>query len=151
MATFLFVEDGKLVPITRYADVDRFIKSMEKVRDAALKGAKTRAQLQMLSASLHHVQFGLLKQLIGAVFKESSYDSLGKFMRKTLMVGMMHFQDPYNLDLERLERCGIHYAVPDGRIIPFCAMNTIYRPQIERAFSVTHLSQANLSKKSQNI
>jgi len=30
------------------------------------------------------------------------------------MVGLMHFQDPYNFDLERLERCGIHYAVPDG-------------------------------------
>ena len=151
MATFLFVEDGKLVPITRYVDVDSFIKSMGKVREAAVKGAKTRAQLQMLSASLRHVQFGLLKQLIGSVFKEGSYDSLGKFMRRILMVGMMHFQDPYNLDLERLERCGIHYAVPDGRIIPFCAMNTIYRPQIERAFSVTRPSQGNLSKKSEHL
>lgn len=131
MATFLFVEDGKLVPITRYADIDNFIKSMEKVREVALKGAKTRAQLHMISASLRHVKLGLLKQLIGSVFKEGSYDSLGNFMRRILMVSMMHFQDPYNLDLERLERCGIHYAVPDGRIIPFCAMNTLYRSKIE--------------------
>jgi uncharacterized radical SAM superfamily Fe-S cluster-containing enzyme len=53
-----------------------------------------------------------------------------------LMVGMMHFQDPYNLDLERLERCGIHYAVPDGRVIPFCAMNTLYRSKIEKDLGV---------------
>ncbi len=136
VATFLFLEKGKLVPITRYADVDGFIRSMERVRDAAVKGAKTRAQLRLISAALRHVQLGLLRQLIGAVFKEGSYHSLGTFMQRILMVGMMHFQDPYNLDLERLERCGIHYAVPDGRIIPFCAMNTLYRTQIERELGV---------------
>ena len=26
------------------------------------------------------------------------------------MVGAMHFMDGYNFDLERVERCGIHYA-----------------------------------------
>jgi len=61
------------------------------------------------------------------------------------MIGMMHFQDPYNFDLERLERCGIHYAVPDGRVIPFCAMNSIYRTQIEQEFG-TPLSNKNDSK-----
>jgi hypothetical protein len=40
--------------------------------------------------------------------------------------------DPYNFDLERVQRCVIHYAVPDGRIIPFCTMNSIHRPAIER-------------------
>jgi hypothetical protein len=43
--------------------------------------------------------------------------------------------DPYNFDLERVERCGIHYAVPDGRIIPFCAMNTLHREKIEKQFA----------------
>jgi len=136
MATFLFIEDGKLVPITRYGDVDKFMESMGKVRDAALKGSKTRAQLHMASASLRHIRFSLLKKLVGSVFKEGSYNSLGDFMRRILMVGLMHFQDPYNFDLERLERCGIHYAVPDGRIIPFCAMNTLYRSGIERVLGV---------------
>jgi len=48
---------------------------------------------------------------------------------------MMHFQDPYNFDLERVKRCGIHYATPDGRIIPFCSYNNIYRREIEKKFS----------------
>jgi uncharacterized radical SAM superfamily Fe-S cluster-containing enzyme len=59
-------------------------------------------------------------------------------MRKIVMVGDMHFMDPYNFDLERVERCGIHYATPDGRIIPFCTMNTLYRPEIEKAFSIAY-------------
>ncbi len=48
----------------------------------------------------------------------------------------MHFQDAYNLDTERLQRCGAHYATPDGRIIPFCAYNTLHRKGVEDRFSV---------------
>jgi len=51
------------------------------------------------------------------------------------MVGMMHFMDPYNFDLERVQHCDVNYSVPDGRIIPFCAMNTIHRSRIEEKFS----------------
>jgi hypothetical protein len=47
----------------------------------------------------------------------------------------MHFMDPYNFDLERVQRCIIHYATPDGRLIPFCTMNTIHRQEIERQFA----------------
>jgi uncharacterized radical SAM superfamily Fe-S cluster-containing enzyme len=43
--------------------------------------------------------------------------------------------DPFNFDQDRVRRCVIHYAVPDGRIIPFCSMNTIYRKEIEDKFS----------------
>ncbi len=136
MATFLFIKDGNLIPITRDIDVDAFLKSLKNVRDLALKGAKRRAQLQLATAALRYVKLGLFKQLIGSLFSDASYSSLGNFIDRVLMVGMMHFQDPYNLDLERLERCGIHYAVPDGRIIPFCAMNTLYRSKIEKALGV---------------
>jgi len=31
----------------------------------------------------------------------------------------MHFMDLWNFDQDRVKRCVIHYAVPDGRIIPF--------------------------------
>jgi uncharacterized radical SAM superfamily Fe-S cluster-containing enzyme len=137
MATFLLIENGNFVPITRYINVDKFMESMKKVYKTALKGSKKKAQLYLLSASLRHARMGLLKQLIKNVLTEGSYDSLGDLMKNVLMIGLMHFQDPYNFDLERLERCGIHYAVPDGRIIPFCAMNTIYRPQVEKEMSLS--------------
>jgi len=44
--------------------------------------------------------------------------------------------DPYNFDTDRVQRCIIHYATPDGRIIPFCSYNSIHRPEVERKFSV---------------
>jgi hypothetical protein len=52
---------------------------------------------------------------------------------------MMHFQDKYNEDLERLQRCDIHYLTPDLRIIPFCAFNVIpewYRDRIQKKYSI---------------
>ena len=71
-----------------------------------------------------------LIRLLLNVFRSGTWESLAKFHDKTLFIGMMHFQDLYNMDLERLQRCGIHYALPDGRIVPFCSYNTVHRPPI---------------------
>ena len=65
-----------------------------------------------------------------------NYRTLAALHDKLLLVGMMHFMDPYNFDLERVQRCCIHYAVPDGRIIPFCTMNSIHRPKIEKELGI---------------
>jgi uncharacterized radical SAM superfamily Fe-S cluster-containing enzyme len=48
----------------------------------------------------------------------------------------MHFQDVYNMDLERLRSCGVHYVTPDGRIISFCTYNKYLLPPGEDRFSV---------------
>ena len=53
---------------------------------------------------------------------------------------MMHFMDLYNYDIDRVQRCCIHYAVPDGRIIPFCAFNVIpqvFRDKTQKEFSIS--------------
>ncbi len=55
-----------------------------------------------------------------------------------LLVGGMHFQDSYNYNVDRVKRCSIHYAAPNGRIYPFCTYNSgpVFREKIERQFSV---------------
>lgn len=134
MATFVFVEDDKLVPITRYANVDGFVNAMSEVAELAEAGKKVRAGMKMME-SLRHLKLQVLGPLVTGVVKEGSYEALGRLMRRIVMIGAMHFMDGYNFDLERVERCGIHYAIPDGRIIPFCTMNTLHRQQIERQFA----------------
>jgi uncharacterized radical SAM superfamily Fe-S cluster-containing enzyme len=134
MATFVFVEDGELVPITRYANVDAFMNAMSEVAALAQAGKKVRANMKMIE-SLKHLRLKVLGPLVTGVMKEGSYEALGRLMRSIIMIGGMHFMDGYNFDLERVERCGIHYAIPDGRIIPFCTMNTLHREQIERQFA----------------
>jgi hypothetical protein len=77
-------------------------------------------------------------KLLGGIFSDSSKAKLADFTWSLLMVGGMHFQDSYNYDIERVKRCVIHYAVPDGRVIPFCAYNggPTYRTEVEKKFSV---------------
>ncbi|MHA1467216.1 MAG: hypothetical protein ACTSP6_03950, partial [Promethearchaeota archaeon] len=64
------------------------------------------------------------------------------FLTKNLLVSAMHFQDAYNFDLDRVSQCLVHYGVvdPDDHSktleIPFCAMNTIHRPRIEKALAI---------------
>jgi len=68
--------------------------------------------------------------------KEGSYEALGKMMKRMVMIGIMHFMDPYNFDLERVQMCNIHYALPDGTIRPFCTYNAIHRPIVEGKYGI---------------
>ncbi len=135
MATYIFVEDGELVPITRYASVEKLLQAMQKVCRDAQAGQMLRAKLRLIGA-LRHVRWSLLRKLVWGILSRGSYEALAELHHKMIMIGMMHFMDLYNFDLERVQRCVIHYAIPDGRIIPFCTMNSIHRETIEKAFSM---------------
>jgi hypothetical protein len=135
MATYLFVKDGEMIPITHYGNVDKFRETMEKVYEEASKGHGTRAKLRLFSA-MRHVKFSLMMNYIWPVLTKGTYEALGELQTKSILLSSMHFMDPYNFDLERVQMCCIHYAVPDGRIIPFCTMNSLHREVIEKKLGV---------------
>jgi len=136
MATYIFIENGDIVPITRYGNVDKFIESLKKVYEDAVQGKERKAKLRLI-ATLRHVKLNFLRKYLWRVIREGSYEALGDLQRRSILLSAMHFMDPYNFDLERIENCVIHYAIPDGRIIPFCTMNSIHRPNIEKQFSIS--------------
>ncbi len=135
MATFVMVENGNLTPVTRYGNIEKFRDSLQKVYEDTQKGSKSKAKLRLVGAA-RHMKFSFLRKYVLRVLMEGDYQSLGDFARTALMISSMHFMDPYNFDLERVQRCVIHYAVPDGRIIPFCTMNSIHRQEVEKKLGV---------------
>jgi hypothetical protein len=135
MATYLFIEKGEITPITHLGNVEKFLATMESVYEEAQKGHDTRAKMRLLGA-LRHVKFGMMRKHLLPILRTGSYEALGELQRKTILLSSMHFMDPYNFDLERVQRCCIHYAVPDGRIIPFCTMNSIHRSHVEKKLGV---------------
>jgi len=135
VATFMVKGKDGWVPITKLADVDRFFLTMDSVYHDLLEGHRIRAKIRIIGA-IRHVKASFIKEVLWPVLKTGSYDALGRFMRKVVMVGCMHFMDPYNFDLQRLERCVIHYGLPDGTIRPFCSVNTLHRAKVEKAYSV---------------
>ncbi|MHA1450281.1 MAG: tetraether lipid synthase Tes [Candidatus Hodarchaeales archaeon] len=77
-----------------------------------------------------------LHQLVlGLIFKKF-YTPSSELYRKVMFLGSMHFMDPYNYDIQRVQKCCIHYATPDGRLIPFCNYNNLprYRKTIEQNY-----------------
>jgi len=150
-ATYLFVENGNAIPITRFVDVDGFfdfiIRTTESIKNAPMKKiSKYAILLKALSEVPKYIDekkapkslnFG---EMIKKVLRNMDYRSLGEFHWNSLFVGTMHFQDLYNYDVERVKRCVIHYATPDEkrRIVPFCSYNSgpTYRDEVERKFSI---------------
>jgi len=135
-ATFLVVDkDGSFKPIMKYVDVDRFAEVFWDVYFSGAKGKKTMAKLKMLKL-LPMAKSDFVRGLIRNVITKGSYEALGDFMGRIVMVGIMHFQDVWNLDLERVQRCAIHYVTPDMKIRSFCTYNSIHRPNVEKQFAV---------------
>jgi uncharacterized radical SAM superfamily Fe-S cluster-containing enzyme len=143
-ATYIFIDGDEVIPITRFVDVDKFFDLLSRSSDDIKNGgfigkAKVLKRATMkLPKTIDRDKKPESLDLTGIltkVFKERSYSALGDFHHETLLISCMHFMDPWNFDQDRVRRCVIHYAVPDGRIIPFCSMNAIYRSEIEKKFA----------------
>jgi len=143
-ATYVFIENGRFKPITEFIDVEGFMEfllgSAEEINKSRIW--KIKAITGLISALRKYIDKDKAPEgidslsLLASILGIGNREALAEFHRKTLFIGAMHFMDAYNFDLERVKRCGIHYATPDLRIIPFCSYNAIHRSSVEKAFSV---------------
>jgi len=152
LGTYLFVDQNRhAVPVTRFVDVGPMLREMDVL---SRKAGKRRIQFftklsawnslrkffhaDRAPAGLDFQKF--LQTLQGMTDKRSGRGESERsgFTYKTLMLAGMHFMDSYNYDVERVKRCVIHYAAPNGLIYPFCAYNSgpTYREKIERKYSM---------------
>lgn len=149
-ATFEVMVNGEYVPISEFIDVERFFDDLEEKSKSffynALPQTVVRAMRffspignlyleKLLSSYFKPSAPRELKEAILGIFTNVRYDSLKNFTHRSLMIGSMHFMDPYSWDRGRVERCVIHYPQVDGMIIPFCTYNLFYRPYYERRYS----------------
>ena len=152
IATYLFVDEKskKAVPVARFMDIPAMLQDIELLARSAGRArfkffskVKAWTQLQkhfrpeLAPPGLTFNRF--LQTIQGCVDKKYGRDGMdGTYSYRTLMVSAMHFMDSYNYDIERVKRCVIHYAAPDGLIYPFCAYNSgpVFREKIEKKFSI---------------
>lgn len=150
IATYAFLEEGedgeedKIIPITDFIDVDGFFELLDSYSDKIEDGgfgikkrtlAKAATELPKLIDNDKKPKSLDISKILLNVFTKRSYDALGEFSKDSMLISCMHFMDPFNFDSDRVKKCVIHYATPDGRIIPFCTMNSRYRESIEEEFS----------------
>lgn len=148
MATYVFKgTDGKITPLPRFLDVEGLLEYLEEkaeeIKKARFKFIIALKVLWKLKSFIDKKSqpkgLDFARMLFRAIVKHD-YRSLGDIHHKALFIGMMHFMDLYNYDIARVERCTIHYAQPDGKIVPFCAFNVIpqwYRDKIQKKYSMS--------------
>ncbi len=150
-ATYVYVyREGKkvkkLIPITYFVDVEGLLEYLrEKWEDLITGSSRIMTGFKLLYTIRKFIdnkkapkEFDLFKILLNIIIKRN-YEALGELHYKMLFVGLMHFMDLYNYDIQRVMRCNIHYGVPDGRLIPFCAFNIfedIYRESVQRQYGI---------------
>lgn len=151
MATYVYLErDGgglRFVPITEFIDVEALSKylkdktqEMERGLSRYLVMIETLRKLGGFIDKEKQPRGLDLKRIIFNILLKRDYSSLSVFHYNFLYLGMMHFMDPYNYDVERVMHCGVHYVTPDLNVVPFCAFNVLpelYRDNVQKEFSVS--------------
>ncbi len=140
-AAYIFMDGSKPLPITHFVDIPGLLEYLDEKTAEIQSGSNKHLVLAKLlfrigsfvESKKQPAGLDIARILRDLLFLRD-YRALAQFHEKSLFVGMMHFMDLYNYDQSRVERCSIHYGLPDGRIVPFCAFNVIpeiYRDKIQ--------------------
>lgn len=127
-------EGGKLVPLPRYVNNDKLYSKMRKGFEQ--NWSRPMMMLSLIINSMLHIKpklwFKLMPKILTMRNSRSIESTLTEWLPGSwLTIGIMHFMDAYNFDLERVESCALHYGAigEDGKpkLVPFCSMNTVHR------------------------
>jgi 7,8-dihydro-6-hydroxymethylpterin dimethyltransferase len=128
-ATFALYDGQDLVPLPRLVDVEEYL---DYVSNRAVPDPEVRTALEGLwSARAAGGTVPAAERLDCVACATSMPAELREVAAQGFMIVVQDFQDPYTLDVEKLRKCCVSEIVPDGRLIPFCAYNSVgYREQI---------------------
>ncbi|MBA3366875.1 MAG: radical SAM protein [Actinobacteria bacterium] len=134
MSYALVGEDG-VVPFTRILDIEQYLDYVSNrfFPDASVRGAFEK----MFSSSAAPGADSLLQACRSCGLDPGAFaDMLDDPWRKLFVVVIQDFQDPYTLNVRQLMKCCVEEITPDGRLIPFCAYNSVgYREQVRAQLS----------------
>ncbi len=150
IGTYIFVnsQTKRVIPITQLIDIEGFTMDLNKLVKQKISHIPSLTAFSAQHLLKKHfreetAQDGITPQIClelfqGVVDKEAQRKVDLIYNWHMLLVGGMHFQDSYNYNVDRVKRCSIHYAAPNGKIYPFCTYNSgpVYRERIERQFSI---------------
>ena len=153
LCTYFFVEKetNKPIPVTQFVDLKEMLFAVNQLSKSALptqyklfskiklwKDLKKYFHSEKAPKGLTFNKF--LHSFDGHSGKHISRDpNARQHIYPNLFVAGMHFMDAYNFNLQRIQRCVIHYSAPDGKIYPFCTYNSgpIFRENVKKSFYST--------------
>ena len=146
---YVFMDkNNEIIPLTSFVDAPGLLEHLQNaVNEMDGKGRMQRKLIAMktmlgikkfVDKEKQPKSINFEKMLVSLVLKHD-FSAMGAFQLKSLFLGMMHFQDEYTYDIARVEKCDIHYAMPDGQVLPFCTFNVfpeVYRDKVQKQYSI---------------
>src|ERR671918_125175 len=154
--TYLLADEHDVLPIPRLLPMENHL---DYISNRALPDPSVRSALEVLwSASAIPGSDAMIERLTTALASLGLPDELDQITRvametcvscgidfpdaltdlaaKAFMIVIQDFQDPYTLNVRQLMKCCVEEITPDGRLIPFCAYNSVgYREQVREQMS----------------
>jgi uncharacterized radical SAM superfamily Fe-S cluster-containing enzyme len=133
-ATFALYDGADVVPLPRLVDVSDYL---DYVTNRVLPDPDIREALEGLWSAKAAGGSGPVAERLDCVACASAFPAeLREVAARGFMIAVQDFQDPYTLDLRKLRKCCVAEIVPDGRLVPFCAYNSVgYRDEVRRQLS----------------
>lgn len=131
---YCLVDEGNVLPITRMVNPEDYL---DYVSNRVMPDMQIRTALEKLySASAMPGTAQMTDQLECATCGIDLPVALRDLASKAFMIVIQDFQDPYTLNVKQLMKCCVEEITPDGRMIPFCAYNSVgYREQVRERMS----------------
>jgi tetraether lipid synthase len=128
-ATFALYDGEDVVPLPRLVDVEDYL---DYVTNRAVPDLAVREALEGLWSAKAAGGSGPVAERLDCVACATGMPpELRDVAARGFMIVTQDFQDPYTLDVEKLRKCCVSEIAPDGRLIPFCAYNSVgYREQV---------------------
>ncbi|MCY4087801.1 MAG: radical SAM protein [Actinomycetia bacterium] len=133
--TYALIDKDGLVPITRLLDVEPFL---DYVSNRFLFDPDIRGPLEHMFSTSAEPGFGNLTAACESCGLDLTTfaDAIDDPWQSLFGIVIQDFLDPYTLNVRQLMKCCVGELTPDGRMIPFCAYNSVgYREQVREQLS----------------
>jgi 7,8-dihydro-6-hydroxymethylpterin dimethyltransferase len=154
--TYVLADGEDVLPIPRLLPMERYLdylanrvlpdQSLRRVLESLWSASSvpgTEVMVERVAAALRAI--GLpddIGELAGSALSLCAAcgvdvpDAFSELAAKAFMIVIQDFQDAYTLNVRQLMKCCVEEITPDGRLIPFCAYNSVgYREQVRQQLS----------------
>ena len=139
-ATYIYIDNGNITPLPRMLEVDEYLDYVSNRTMPDVSPEILEALEGLWSASSVPGTATTAARFRSACCNLPFISRVRHLKRHIFTIVIQDFGDVYTMDLNVLRKCCIDVLIPDGRMIPFCAYNSLgYRQKIRYMLSTGKL------------
>jgi uncharacterized radical SAM superfamily Fe-S cluster-containing enzyme len=135
-ATYIYLDGDKATPLPRIVEVDKYLNYVVNRTLPEIKPEVLEALEGLWSAASVPGRPSTVSRFVTACCELPFINKAAILKRHIFTIVIQDFADAHTMDLDVLHKCCVGQLIPDGRMIPFCAYNSLgYRQKVFSALS----------------